>query len=248
MCLVSCSKREEVDLVIDMQEGDIYHMTVEMEMASSNMNMAMMIGVEMTVQEKVNDSYNMALNYDRMRINMGEVDYDSDASEHGAIGARMDAMIRPIMNLDMQTSMSSKGKMTLLTDLKAEFADRPEMTPMISSFSDQLSQQAIEFPENSIKVGDSWEADLDRSSNGQKMRLRVKYTLESATDEHINISLKGSIESKGSNAVSGKVDGKMQLFRPSCMVKYSEMKMAMEAGGMTIPVTYKIEGNYTKAN
>lgn len=229
-----------------MNEGDRYHMSVDMNTGAAGYNMDMIISVDMTVVKKEDEQYIMSLQYDRMKLTMGEVDYDSDQVSESMIAKRMEGLMRPIMDLKMEAAMSLKGRMTLITDVQGHFADRPEMTPIVSGFSDQMSQQAISFPDQAIKVGDSWDAELDRSSNGQDMRMKVKYTLDSVDDEHINISMKGTVESKG-RATNGKVTGKMQLYRSSCLVKYSEMDMKLETSGISVPVTVKMTGEYTPA-
>lgn len=108
------------------------------------------------------------------------------------------------------------------------------------------------YPDKPVKVGESWEKEIETSLAEVKMKMKGKYTLKSVKDGVAFIDLSGKFTGKGSmnqNGMAidmdmdGSQDGTVNIGIADGYLKDSDFKMDMKANmnvmGQKVPMTIK---------
>jgi hypothetical protein len=111
------------------------------------------------------------------------------------------------------------------------------------------------YPDKPVKVGESWEKDIETTMAEVKMTMKGKYTLKSVKDDVANILVAGKFSGKGSmnqNGMSmdmdmdGDQNGQINVGLSDGYLKDADYKMDVKANmnvmGQKVPMT--IKGKY----
>lgn len=104
----------------------------------------------------------------------------------------------------------------------------------------------IRYPANSVKIGDSWNAEILIKS-GNKMNCSATYTLVSVKDEVASISVSGKLYGSGDSfgnafTIDGKLEGNFNVDIKSGMPLSTEIneEFALKLGENILPMKYVI--------
>jgi hypothetical protein len=246
--LSSVLAQKSVDLEYNVNEGDKYNfvtnidMDMSFEAMGSAMTMQSVMIVEMTsvVSKVENNEINQDLFFDRIAMNqkvMGmEINYDSDDSStyNSGMGAQIGIEMNKIIGKSVSMIIDNKGN---IIDLNVSDVTSSDITNNITS-----GNTFAVYPEGEVKVGDSWDADIEPLEDSE-MKIHVKYTLLKASRKQATIGIEGTITA---NVVEGQelnmdgtTSGEMIVDVKSGMLISStidtEMAMDIEQGELKFP-------------
>ncbi|KAA3621880.1 MAG: hypothetical protein DWQ02_26975 [Bacteroidetes bacterium] len=239
-------------------KGDQYKMGMQMSMMMEGpqaMTMTMTMDNDLKVNgvdkdgsfyldnilKKIGMSMNnpmMNMNYDSSNPNM---DDPTSAEMHKTMGAMIDK--------SMVSKLSNRGELLEAPNYDEIFGDNPEMAGQIDQMNQSLESTFITYPENAVKVGDSWDATSEIA--GQvPMTQNFTYTVKEITATNVILSVNGTIDLSPEAMMSGKGDfnGEMTINRLDGMVQLSTMKqnLNMSVMGMDMKTSTDINLTMTK--
>ncbi len=239
-------------------KGDQYKMAMQMSMMMEGpqaMTMTMSMDNDLQVNgvdkdgsfyldnilRKIGMSMNnpmMNMSYDSSNPNM---DDPTSAEMHKTMGAMLDK--------SMVSKLSNRGELLEAPNYDEIFGDNPDMAGQIDQMNQSLESTFITYPENAVKVGDSWDATSEIA--GQvPMTQNFKYTVKEITPTNVILSVNGTIDLSPEAMMSGKGDfnGEMTINRLDGMVQLSTMKqnLNMSVMGMDMKTSTDINLTMTK--
>ena len=242
--LFSCDKGDPVKLQFNLNEGDKYMLTFSMDMDSKMQKIYMKADVLFNCLSRKDDEMEVDVVYDKMIMDMEmmgrSISFDSEnPNGKNEQDRMMYEVLAPMINTSLIHTFNTRGQVLNFPDYDAIFEDSPLMQQQMKEMESQMGQMVVEFPKEDKYVGDSWNANIKRNSQGVKLTFNVEYTLKKVDDEFIYISLDGKLNSDAK--MKGSLNGLMTLYKESCFIKESTATLKMEAGGMSIPVKYSFE-------
>jgi len=242
--------QKSVSLKYNLNEGDRYNFVTNVDLDMSfeamgtTMTMESVMIIEMTsvVNMVENDEISQDLIFDRIAMNqkvMGmEINYDSDDSStyNSGMGAKMGAEMNKIIGESIVMIMDNRGN---IKNLDVSNVTSTDITNNITS-----GNTFVVYPEGKIKIGDSWETDIEPLEDSE-MKMHVKYTLLKATRKQSTIGIEGVVlanvvEGQEIN-LEGTTEGKMIVDNKTGMLISSvidlEMVMDIEQGGVKFPAS-----------
>ncbi len=242
--------QKSVSLKYNVNEGDRYNFVTNVDLDMSfeamgtTMTMESVMTIEMTsvVNKVENEEIYQDLIFDRIAMNqkvMGmEINYDSDDSStyNSGMGAQMGAEMNKIIGESIVMIMDNRGN---IKNLDVSNVTRDDITNNITS-----GNTFVVYPEGKIKIGDSWETDIEPLEDSE-MKMHVKYTLLKATRKQSTIGIEGVVianvvEGQEIN-LEGTTEGKMIVDYKTGMLISSvidlEMVMDIEQGGVKFPAS-----------
>ena len=254
------------------------NMNMDMEVMGKPMNTTGNIdfGFRMNVEDvDAQNNYRIATTYDAIRFKMNamgmDMGYDSknvgDTTRENMVNGMMRKVFGGMMGKTFKITMSPKGEVLKIEGLK-ELVESMEANIEVSeqmktamhkqmseSFSeDQIKQSFAQafsiYPDKPVKVGDSWNKNLDRDMSQVKMSQNLTFTVKEINSSAVVLELTGKIASsmgKDSTAPAMKMDlsgdekGTMQMDRNTGMISQGDIDMDMKMSAMGKPMTMKVK-------
>ena len=197
MMAFAATAQESVLLRLNYNKGDNYVTSIELKQsmgAQGGMSMTMFMNSNVS---SVNDqSIMLESKVESVVINMNQggmvMDYDSNKSseELDQMGQMMKSQFDPILKATIYNSVDRYGN---VLEVKVE----PTL-PGMEQFTG--SQNAINFPEEEVSIGSSWESE----SENQGMKIVTKYTVANINDGMISLDIAGDVSGIGTGTLNGK--------------------------------------------
>lgn len=165
------------------------------------------------------------------------LDTDDPSASQGAAVALMEPILKALVGKSFIMEMTSRGRV-VKTDM-SEITSHNGLEDI--SDNNSLSDLTVEFPEKSLRVGDTWEAEREVSGK-TPMRIKAQYTLKEIKDGLAVLEMKGEIQPNGEQVkVSGTMEGTLQLDVNTGWTRESRMsqnmQMTVNQGGTALPMT-----------
>jgi len=197
MMAFAATAQESVLLRLNYNKGDNYVTSIELKQsmgAQGGMSMTMFMNSNVS---SVNDqSIMLESKVESVVMNMNQggmvMDYDSNKSseELDQMGQMMKSQFDPILKATIYNSVDRYGN---VLEVKVE----PSL-PGMEQFTG--SQNAINFPEEEVSIGSSWESE----SENQGMKIVTKYTVTNIADGMISLNIAGDVSGIGTGTLIGK--------------------------------------------
>lgn len=251
-CESGKSSGDGLKLRLNLNKGDAMQVEtsvdqkVETEAMGQKMtiNQSFLFAFETLVDDISSDgNYTLKNTYKRIRLNqnipgIGEniLDTEDPSASKGAAVALMEPIMKALIGKSFTMEMTPKGQV-LRTNM-SEITSQQGLEDI--SENNGLSDMAIEFPDNILRPGDSWEAE--RAVAGKlPMRIKTRYTLKEMTENLAIIDVKGEFLPADDNTkVSGTLDGTMRVDVKSGWTRESrlnqDMQMTVKQGGIELPM------------
>jgi hypothetical protein len=243
----------EIELKLNLTKGTKYDMKISM-VSNAEMNMMgqavsttsdMNMGMDYEVVDVLpSGNFLVRSTFKTIKLTgetMGmKYDYDSETGKATGMQAEQ-----------MQQSMKKKiGEYTEMEMAKNGTIVSTKMSPGLSDGKSN-KKGGFEnfnytiFPEKKIKVGDTWESDIEQEMEGMVLVLKSKYKLVSVKDGLAEISMDGTIDIKpgGKGKISGTQTGTSKIEIATGMNKEMIMDqnidMELDDMGMKMPMKLK---------
>jgi len=197
MMAFAATAQESVLLRLNYNKGDNYVTSIELKQsmgAQGGMSMTMFMNSNVS---SVNDqSIMLESKVESVVMNMNQggmvMDYDSNKSseELDQMGQMMKSQFDPILKATIYNSVDRYGN---VLEVKVE----PSL-PRMEQFTG--GQNAINFPEEEVSIGSSWESE----SENQGMKIVTKYTVANINDGMISLDIAGDVSGIGTGTLNGK--------------------------------------------
>ncbi|MEZ4938510.1 MAG: DUF6263 family protein [Crocinitomicaceae bacterium] len=234
--LISCNK-EKVKLGIEMSVGDKHATEASITIGSMGQlgRMKFLVDDEVVAVDEAGN-HQMNFYYRKMEMEMGSMRYDSDYPEATQFSRLLHTQLGFLFNQPIKGIVKRNGATRITEDFK-KWEGYANMDPKVAkSLEESFSHRNIVLPADEIQEGDSWNAEMDRESNGMLMHMKMTYTLKSVSSEEIKITLKGEMSTKSGMSATGTIEGEMVLDGKSHYTKSVKMDFLMKAQGQTIPM------------
>ncbi len=149
----------------------------------------------------------------------------------------MHEQLEPFFSARLEQKMSDRGKIIKAPDFESIFSDNPAMQEQMGGMNKQMESMFVEYPEEALKIGDSFDVQLDNEG----MSIAAVYTLTGVTVTEYILSVNGDISSSDELPVTGTMKGTFNLFRECGMVMSGDLTMEMEALGENITIKMLME-------
>jgi hypothetical protein len=227
LSLVSLAQ-ESTLLRVNYDIGDKYIMTMFMKQDMAVMNMLMKMDMSIDVKDVVGDIYDTEMKIERIIMDMGQggmnMSYDSDKSddELDAMGKQMQMQFAPMLEMVIFAKSNNLGEV-LETKIEPNIPNADQFTNQSSS---------VVYPENEVKVGDTWSFEKD----SQGMKMDFVYTVKSITKEKVLLDVSGKI----SALAEGTISGNMEIDRAKGIPLQSSIEMDMSVSGQKIKTSISV--------
>ncbi|MFK5855026.1 MAG: DUF6263 family protein, partial [Bacteroidota bacterium] len=178
----SAFAQKSVELKYDLKKGDNYSFVTDVDLDMSfeamgtTMTMVSVLNIEMTSAINKVESNKIFMDFiiDRIKMNQKifgmEINYDSDDSStyNSGMGAKVGEEMNKVIGESIVMSMDNHGN---IIDMDISGITSSDITNNLSS-----GNTFAVYPEGKVKVGDSWETDIEPLEDSE-MKVHVKYTL-----------------------------------------------------------------------
>lgn len=263
LLLASCKQGgQSIELKFNPKSNQSYKyeldtkMEVNATMFSTKMNMLM--GMSMNQEGMSGPNHKMSATIDKIKMDMnmpmvGDMKYDSEKPDTANPAA---ASFAELIGKKMNMEMSQTGEITNGKDL--EGMDQVNMG--------NLGTQFGFYPDKPVKVGDTWEKESTQNVQNMSMLLKAKYTLKSVNGDKALVDCDGTFsidhsKSTGDPAadkrlkdmkMEGTQKGTMELEVSTGMLVKTDLlqdiKMTMDFGGSSVPMTMKNKLSMKRTN
>lgn len=243
----------EIELKLNLTKGKVYDMKMvltsqtEMNMmgqtVNSNTNMEM--GMDYEVKDVLaNGNYLVRNTYKTIKMSgdaMGmKYEYDSQTGKaSGMQSEKMAEGMKKLIGQYTEIEMDKTGK-TIKTTMS------PELTSGEGKGSDGMTNLNYSvFPDKKLKVGDTWESDIEQKMGKTDIIIKTKFKLVSVKDGIAEISMDGTLDIKpGSEGeITGTQKGTTKVEIATGMNQEvnidQDIQMQMNDMGMKMPVKMK---------
>jgi hypothetical protein len=244
---------DEIELRLNLTKGKKYDLKMMME---SNVEMNMMgqsvnsvSNMEMGMDYEVKDvlpsgNFLVRTTYKKVKMSgetMGmKYDFDTETgTANGMQGQQMAESMKKMIGEYSEMEMDKLGKVISTTMSPALTGKDAGKKGGFENFSYSV------FPDKKIKVGDTWDSDVEQNMNGLMMTVKTKYKLVSIKDGLAEISLDGTLELKpgsdgkisGTQTGTGKIEIATGISKE--MIMNQDVEMEMSDMGMKMPMKMK---------
>lgn len=240
--------QKKVELQYNLNVGDTYKFIsdisqdVSFEASGSTMTLEQVMTFKMTSKVKSIDGnvIDKEITFDAIKMNQKifgmEINYDSeDSATWTGMGKEIANQMNTLVGKAVEIIMDNKGNIQQL-DL-GEIMDNDDLSNSLTS-----GNTYAVYPEGSIKVGDSWESDVNPLKDDD-MNVHMKYTLLKANRKQAVIGLEGALsgnEIQGELVnLSGTTVGEMTVDIKTGMLITSkldvDLSLEMEQNGTKFP-------------
>lgn len=249
---------KEVLLRFKPAKGDQYGMSMQMNLlmdGAQSMTMSMKMDNDLSIGEVDKEGafyLNNTIKKAGMNIKnqMMSIDYDSDNPDMNDPSIQeMHKTMGGMLHKSMVSKLDNRGEMLEYPDYREIFGDDPQMASQIEQMNQSLENTFIHYPENVLKVGDSWNAAMD--IQGQvPMTQNFTYTVKEITPATVLLDVQGSIKFSPEAMMTGSGDfyGNMTINRADGFLKTSVLKqnLSMSVQGMNMKTSTDIILSLTK--
>jgi Family of unknown function (DUF6263) len=227
MSLVSMAQ-ESTLLRVNYNKGDQYIMTMDMKQDMAAMSMLMKMDMSIDVKNVEGNVYNTEMKIERISMDMSQggmnMSYDSDKSddELDATGKQMQMQFAPMLEMIIFAKSNNLGE---VLETKIE----PNI-PNADQFANQTG--SVVYPENEVKVGDTWSFEKDR----QGMKMDFIYSVKSITKDRVFLDVSGKI----SALAEGTINGNIEIDRAKGIPLKSSIEMEMSISGQQIKTSITV--------
>ncbi len=246
--VTNVSAQKKIELKYNLNVDDQYEFVTELEQEVSfdangqtmTLDQVMLFNMVSQVKDVADNSIVQEIVFNRIKMNQQifgmELNYDSDdESTWTGMGEKIAEEMNKIINQPIKYVMDEKGNVTEL-DLSA-ISDNDELSNNLTS-----GNTYAVYPEGKIKVGESWETDIEPLKDSD-MRVHMKYTLLKASKKQAVIGLEGTLKANKINSenmnLEGTTVGEMTVDAKTGMLITSkvdlELAVDLEQQGMSIP-------------
>ncbi len=246
--VTNVSAQKKIELKYNLNVDDQYEFVTELEQEVSfdangqtmTLDQVMLFNMVSQVKDVADNSITQEIVFNRIKMNQQifgmELNYDSDdESTWTGMGEKIAEEMNKIINQPIKYVMDEKGNVTEL-DLSA-ISDNDELSNNLTS-----GNTYAVYPEGKIKVGESWETDIEPLKDSD-MRVHMKYTLLKASKKQAVIGLEGTLKANKINSenmnLEGTTVGEMTVDAKTGMLITSkvdlELAVDLEQQGMSIP-------------
>lgn len=242
--------QKSVELKYNLAVGDTYkfvsdlNQDISFDAGGTTMTLEQVMTFEMTsVVDAIEDEIiNKDVTFDAIRMNQKifgmEINYDSgDSSTWEGMTAEVAKEMNKIIGKTAEIAMDNRGNIQEMNI--SELTDNDELTNNLTS-----GNTYAVFPEGKVKVGDSWETDINPLKDND-MRVHMKYTLLKANRKQAIIGLEGKLSGNEVNGeqinLTGTTVGEMTVNVKTGMLITStldiELELDIEQQGVKIPAS-----------
>ena len=249
---------KEVLLRFKPAKGDQYGMSMQMNLlmdGAQSMTMSMKMDNDLSIGEVGKDGAFYLENTVKkagmnIKNSMMSIDYDSDNPDLSDPSIEeMHKTMGRMLNKSMVSKLNTRGEVLEYPDYHKIFGDDPEMTSQIQQMNQSLENTFIHYPENVLKVGDSWNADINIEGQAP-MTQHLTYTVKEITATTVLLDVKGTIKFSPEAMMSGSGDfnGNITINRADGFLKTSVIKqnLNMSVQGMNMKTSTDINLSLTK--
>jgi len=238
--IANCGGDRDHLLRYNVEDGDSYNLTFTMSMEgllTIEMNMGSTLDIISTNDNEIvtRTSFN-SISMD-MSMSGESVSYDSRNPYGSEFSNLMHKNISPMLSAKLETTINDRGRVLKAPDLASIFDNNPNLQAQMSDMTKQMENMFVEYPEEALKIGDSFDVQLDNEG----MSIAAVYTLTGVTVTEYILSVNGDISSSDELPVTGTMKGTFNLFRECGMVMSGDLTMEMEALGENITIKMLME-------
>lgn len=227
--LISFSQ-ETVLLRYNYKKGDNYLLKMNME---QDMGKLMVMDMKMNMSYKIKDVkdtiFNLELGFTEIKTDVKSgkenISYNSNTKEAdmNKEQKKMHQSMKKLLELVVAGKCTHRGKMYDFKVIKGE------------GFSSQFTNQmnSVIYPEKPVKVGDYWEGEQDKATEGIKTKMNYKYTVKAINKKTVDVRIEGTI----SGVLSGTITGDMVIDKETGNNAVVNMNMEMNMFEQTIKST-----------
>ena len=223
------------------QNGDRYDFDFSVSMTDP---VSVDMGMELTyyVLSIDNNEIDMAIEYTNMSMDMSmgveSFSYDSRNPGGSEFSDFMHEQLRTMFSSQIECTVSDRGKTIKAPDFASLFDVNPDMQKQMEDMNYQMESMFVEYPEKALKIGDSFDIQLDKKD----MDMDAVYTLMDVTEtEYIlsfNADLSGLSEER---PITGTMKGTLHVLRECGMTMSGDIIMDMETEGMNMTLKLLME-------
>jgi uncharacterized protein DUF6263 len=223
--------QESTLLRVNYNKGDKYIMTMDMKQDMTAMNMLMKMDMSIDIKDVEGDVYNTEMKIKRISMDMSQsgmnMSYDSDKSEDelDAMGKQMQMQFAPMLEMVIFAKTNNLGEV-LETRIEPNIPNADQFTNQSSS---------VVYPENKVKVGDTWSFEKDT----QGMKMGFVYTVKSITKDKVLLDVSGKI----SVLAEGTISGNMEIDKAKGIPLKSTIEMDMSISGQKVKTSISVTMN-----
>ncbi|MDR1652975.1 MAG: DUF6263 family protein [Prevotellaceae bacterium] len=223
--IAACVNPNKYDLRYNLQKGDSFIQTVDMDMTSSVMGhevkITMNASVGMDVVDIQDGIYQISTAYRSMKMSSEsetmQMRFDTENPDAYPQSAAFSRIMQAMVNVPFDVEMDRQGKVVEISGFEnlqkaiidAAAGSAEEMSKQIAmqmseqQFSEeQLKEMFSQFrniyPVHPIKIGDSWEATDSRNMNGMELAMTAKYTLQAVEGNIATVAVSGKFDAQSS--------------------------------------------------
>jgi hypothetical protein len=224
--------QEAVLLRLNYEEGATYKVAMKttQEMGTV-MSMGMTLDMDIKVTAVQEASYDSEMKFTKMTMDIMQgnnfMSYDSSKPDADLDDASkmMKAQMQPMLDALIYAKGNNLGELTAV-----------KIEPNVMGMEEIAKQSSnIIYPENAVKVGDSWST----AKEDKGMKMNVVYTVKSITKALVVLTLSGDI----SGMANGKITGEMNIDTVSGVPLNSTLNMNMTVGGQEMKSSVSMEMN-----
>jgi hypothetical protein len=241
--------QKSIKLVYNLNVGDNYSfisdinqdITFDAMGTTTTLEQVMMFEMSSVVNKIEGNDISEEYAFNRIKMDQKifgmEIIYDSrDSTTFEGMGAQIAEQMNKIIGAQIYIVKNNRGKV-LDIDL-SKFSNNSDLANSLSSGN----THAI-YPEGKIKVGDSWESDINTLEDSE-MKVHVVYTLKKVSRKHAELDVEGTVTANDIEeelSLTGTTTGSMTVDRKTGMLISStidlDMSLDIDQGGVTIPAT-----------
>ncbi|MEN8927484.1 MAG: DUF6263 family protein [Flavobacteriales bacterium] len=236
-CAVAKINTEEVLLRYHPEAGSVYDMSSNVNIALNtaqpvNINMDLFVTVTFD-KSPADTSFRVTSTIKRVKsIASSSIFHRSYDSENpllqNEVEKQMHDQFSRILNVDFCTEQNDKGEKLKEYEYDSIFGAEEKMKAQFKEMEQSISNTSLIFPDGKVKVGTSWEVEINSQSSVYPVLQKITYTVSNITDNEVFLKLKGVIEFDTDEvAGGGKVEGTSVIDRKSGVVKSSKTNQVM---------------------
>lgn len=262
LLLASCSSGEKAQLRFALEKDHTYttSMTTKTSMQQSiqdmsfDIDMVLSADIDFQVTDATEDTYSMDIRYTGLRMEMNSPMFSMGINTDEGDANPMSAMFRGMTKSSFHAKMTNRGEMIEVTGLdavitgmldgvpdmdaaqKAQMAEQMNSSYGKDSFKGNVEMMNAMFPEKPVGPGDKWNAEIELSSQGNKMKVDTEYTYVKDEGDYRIITSKSTITSlhSGTDAMgagldlSGTMDTTLKVDKVTGWTMEGAMKQELE--------------------
>lgn len=240
------SEGDAVVLKLQPKKGENYLTNMDMDMSmqigEQKVNSLSKFVMNSEIQD-VSEEGNVEMEYRfkkiRMEMNTPQGKMVIDPDEESATMPGMEESIgafKVMKNMGLKTTMTNKGELLNL-EVLSDSIDAMMLAQVKQTFESNMAKNFKIYPDEPVKIGDSWEIVIDQNMNGLMMKATNNYTLKQILNGKAILEVKTDLTASGEGMegmeMTGTATGEITVFLDSGMIADGLQTMEI---GMTSPM------------